>query len=131
MASADDVAADLDAFLETAVKAVILEVNHELVATTPVDTGFARASWVPSVGTPSSATGASAAASGMAELAAYKLSDGMAFESNNAAYIEALNRGHSKQAPAQFVEMAIEKGVHRATVTLNDGSLRDQGGRFV
>ena len=68
----------------------------------------------------------------MAELASYKLSDGMAFESNNAEYIESLNRGHSKQAPAQFVEMAIEKGVHRASTTLNSGErLRDSGGQLV
>lgn len=104
-----------------AVAKVTLDVEANLIETTPVDTGWARANWVPSVGTPfrgpagsreqaeagSVNTGAQAA--GEARVAAYDVRQGPAFVSNSVPYIEDLNDGTSQQAPAGFVQAAVEK----------------------
>ncbi len=93
----------------TAAKALILEIDAELRKSTPVDTGHARANWVPSVGTPHSGTDSgSAHATGVAAVVGYELGPPL-FESNNVDYISRLNYGHSKQAPALFVESAVER----------------------
>lgn len=93
-------------------------------AGTPVDTGWARANWVPNIGTPFEGNGevtkpdfaAVAEAvgrqgSGEASLFDYKLAQGKVFISNNVPYITRLNDGHSKQSPERFVERAIDKAV--------------------
>lgn len=99
---------------ERVIRYVALQVTRRLIEATPVDTGFARASWIPSVGQPSGATGGSPGAvsvqareQGTAEVLAYKLAQGGVFVSNNARYIQRLNAGHSKQAPANFIEIAV------------------------
>ncbi|MDH7971042.1 hypothetical protein QH494_02515 [Sphingomonas sp. AR_OL41] len=58
------------------------DLHKALVLATPVDTGRARLGWVPDL------------AAGTIE--------------NNVEYIEALNAGHSKQAPAGYVENTID-----------------------
>ena len=59
----------------------------ELIMQTPVDTGLARDSWN------------------------LKLGDSSAVIENDVPYIEELNNGHSKQAPANFIEStAIQYG---------------------
>lgn len=101
-----------------AVTMLVLEIDANLRETTPVDTGHARANWVPSIGEPNAsevATGDGAHDSGLAQLVSYKLGDGPAFESNNAPYIQRLNAGSSTQAPALFIEAAVDKAV--ATVS--------------
>ena len=90
-----------------------LDITTRLVLATPVDTGRARANWWPSVGT--------------ARVRALKSTDQMRpiklakerfdpkrmpyfatlFIANNLPYIEALNNGHSKQAPVNFVESTV------------------------
>ncbi len=94
------------------VKATVLELDANLREVTPVDTGHARANWVPSIGVPHQGedTGASQAAAVSAVLA-YKLEDGPAWETNNVPYITALNNGHSKQAPSLFIEYAVDKAM--------------------
>ena len=100
------------------VKAFILEVDANLRASperggTPVKTGHARASWIPSVGQPADGEadgkGSGAHDVGVAALMRYKLSDGPAWESNNTAYIMLLNLGYSHQQAAGFIEAAIER----------------------
>lgn len=94
----------------TILKATVLELDANLREATPVDTGHARANWVPSIGEPSDVEDTGAAHdAGTAAILAYKLEDGPAFESNNAPYILALNAGHSKQAPALWIEAAVDK----------------------
>lgn len=94
----------------TIVKATVLELDANLREATPVDTGHARANWVPSIGSPSSAEDAGAAhEAGTAAILAYKLEDGPAWESNNVPYVLALNAGSSTQAPALWIEAAIDK----------------------
>lgn len=107
--------------LETIFKALTLEIDKELRKATPVDTGFARANWVPSVGAPhvgsaevvrvARTVGSAEHATGVAQVLSFKLEDGTTWVSNSAAYIQALNYGHSKQAPPLFVEAAVDRAV--------------------
>lgn len=114
----------LHAELAEVVKALILEIDANLRETTPVKTGHARANWVPSVGAPHvGEDGGEAQAAGAGAIASYKLTDGPAWESNNVPYVPRLNDGHSKQAPALFIEAAIDKAIatieQRYSVTID------------
>ena len=102
-----------------------LDVNANLIARTPVDTGWARANWLASIGAPierdlsavdpntgiiSSARGEQA--SGQAAIATrYNINQGSIFIVNNVPYIIFLNFGSSAQAPAMFVEQAISDAI--------------------
>jgi len=129
---------DLTAFTEDVVKAIAIEVTANLQEATPVATGFARASWIPSLGSPSSGTGGlpespnpAEAAAGIARIAAYKLTDGKVFVTNNASYIQQLARGSSSKAPAGFDRVAIERGMRDATAALSTSSTRGLRARVV
>jgi len=63
----------------------LIEMVHALKDETPVDTGRARDNWE------------------------YELKDGKAIIRNDTPYIEDLNHGSSKQAPAFFVEKTLLK----------------------
>lgn len=93
---------------------------------TPVDTGWARVNWVPSVGTPFQGTVGTRAqakkgqvseatsSEGEARVAtSYRLEQGPVFLSNNVPYINRLNDGHSKQAPVGFIQAAVQRAVDR------------------
>ncbi len=118
-AAAQRVQAKLHALIERAMKSLVLEIDRELRRSgtgTPVDTGHARANWVPSVSTPFTAIvdGSSSAAhdAGLAEVLAYKLASGATlYLSNNVPYIRRLNNGWSEQAPALFVEACIARAL--------------------
>jgi hypothetical protein len=120
-----NVVAELNRSIERATTVVAVEVTAELQESTPVDTGFARASWIPSVGSPSTELGGAidapnpaAAEAGIARVLGFRLSDGMAYVSNNARYIQVLDKGSSKQAPAGFVRASIERGLRAAEQVL-------------
>lgn len=110
--------------LEKLAKKITLDVTAELIKTTPVDTGWARANWVPSISEPYNidfgsnlsrkersslvSDGQATQNDGAANVAAnYKLSLGSLFITNNVDYIVLLNEGYSQQAPAAFVQQAI------------------------
>lgn len=96
--------------LEKTVRAVALVVDAELVAATPVDTGRARANWNPSLNEPDTTIHEPNQKKAISPIAAaFKLTDTILI-SNNLPYIKRLNEGSSKQAPAGFVDMALEKG---------------------
>lgn len=114
----------LDQFIELVMKRIVLDVVANLVRAparggTPVDTGWARANWVPRIGQPVTATDGSresvsqgAQQSGLAAVATgYKLVRGPVWISNNVPYILQLNDGSSQQAPAGFVQAAIGEAV--------------------
>jgi hypothetical protein len=109
-AQSERIGAQLRKEIETACKALVLEINRELRKATPVDTGNARAHWVPSVGSPfaGAADGASYQ-QGVATVLSFKLGDGVLYVSNNVPYIRRLNEGHSRQAPALFIEAAVDR----------------------
>lgn len=124
-AAADKLAARLESLIERAAKALILEINRELRKKgtgTPVDTGHARASWIPAVGAPNLVepvgNDSSIASAGTAQVMAYKLAQGTLYLSNVAPYIRRLNEGSSQQAPAMFVERAVATAMQKIKAKL-------------
>jgi hypothetical protein len=118
MADAKAVVKALEEFSAKVVKAITLEITSNLIKSTPVDTGWARANWVPSVGTPAGGTvgsprgvSAGAQAAGQAKVAGYKITQGNVFITNNVPYILRLNDGSSTQAPSGFIQQAIARGI--------------------
>lgn len=119
------------------VRAAALMADQTVVMATPVDKGRARSNWLVELDAParttiepyapgedgstSGANTASALAQGRATIAGYDgdRNSGIAI-SNNLLYINALNAGHSRQAPAGFVEKAVQAAVKQV-----------QGARFL
>ncbi len=119
----------LEDFLHQLIKAITLDIvaNLKMAAIeggTPVDTGWARANWVPKIGGPFEGTAGTREAAesgnvneglsegGVATVAAkYKTTKGPVHITNNVPYIVNLNEGTSKQAPAGFVQRAIIKAI--------------------
>lgn len=114
----------LEQFIEGIIKKLTLDIVANLVKApsqggTPVDTGWARANWVPQIGSPAGglsgtrdAVSPGAQTAGVATVAtSYRLSGGAVHISNNVPYIVKLNEGSSKQAPKGFVQDAIAKAV--------------------
>jgi hypothetical protein len=96
--------------LEKTVRAVAPVVDAELVATTPVKSGRARANWNPSLNVPDTTIREPNQKQSIDPIAAaYKITDTILI-SNNLPYIKKLNAGSSKQAPAGFVDKALAKG---------------------
>lgn len=106
--------------VEQVVKAITLNVVANLRRApaeggTPVDTGWARANWIPSIGVPRSATAGSPESVSTAEqdlgvaavAAGYRLEQGSVHVTNNVPYIQKLNAGHSPQAAEGFVQRAV------------------------
>jgi hypothetical protein len=111
--------------IASAAKALVLEIDKNLRKVTPVDTGHARANWVPSVGTPhetevesTSKVGSAEHSAGVTKVLAYKLEQGALYVSNNVPYIRTLNYGHSKQAPAAFIEFAVDQALRTVKADL-------------
>jgi len=105
-------------------RATVLAVDAAVVTATPVDTGRARANWRVSTekqsdvydayqkGKQGSTAGTNTQAAidqGQEVVAGSPDADTM-YISNNLPYIQALNDGSSAQAPAGFVELAIQAG---------------------
>ena len=115
---------------EKMVRRVAFAVDKAVVMASPVDTGRFRANWqvtlnVPATGTVGhipgrkGSTGGANAAAQMAQLAQvtsnYSLeSSGIIWIVNNLEYGPALNNGHSKQAPKNFVSKAVQAGINEA-----------------
>ena len=109
--------ARLRAEINQAKKALVLAVDANLRAApseggTPVDTGHARANNVPGVGPPLGIEvyGDSAHAAGVVAVMSSELEDDL-YEANAVPYFARLNLGSSTQAPAGFVEAAVDRAV--------------------
>lgn len=124
--------AELDNFTEFRIRQLTAEVTSLLIETTPVDTGWARANWVPNFSSPSvdrrelsREEQASELPSAQARqqggiarvVAGYTLARGEVFISNGVPYITRLNDGSSRQAPAMFVQTAIRRAVAKVART--------------
>ena len=104
------------------VRKVALAADQTITMATPVDTGRARANWQVGIGAAPAGTvkysGGGAGAAGYAISAAanvvttYKGQPGGIWLVNNLPYIQRLNEGWSAQAPAKFVEQAIDTAVN-------------------
>lgn len=95
-----------------------LAISQTVIAATPVDTGRARANWQAAIGVPitqeidnedQSGQGTISRNKGIIQSRKVKQT---IYLSNNLAYIGALNAGSSSQAPANFVESAVQVGVN-------------------
>lgn len=126
----DFIVADLDQFTRGEVIALALNVNANLRSNpplgTPIDTGWASANWVPSVGEPFDDRAAAQikeptagqvmarqqlAQQGINDVLSWRNTDGPIFSTNNVPYILPLNNGHSAQSPRGFVQAAMEKAI--------------------
>lgn len=109
--------------VRTGLKQTVLAIDQVLVVSTPVDTGRARSNWIVGTGPSTQAIDAYAPGEGgstgrdnlNAALAqARQFLDGtdvsVIYISNNLEYIQYLNEGSSAQAPAGFIEAAVEAG---------------------
>lgn len=108
------------------VRRVVLVVDQAVVSETPIDTGSARSNWIVKSGSPSARTikayspgtkGSTEAANvagalqqAQAVVANYKGNVAIHI-TNNLDYIEALNNGTSRQASANYVEVATQVAV--------------------
>lgn len=116
------VISELNAFVEKTMVALALQIIANLVASpsrggTPVDTGWARANWAPNIGAPLAQTigsrpkrgGSGIAPANPVGILGYSLGQGPIYITNNVPYIQQLNAGSSKQAPAGFIQTAIAR----------------------
>lgn len=115
----------LDRLTARVVVKLTLDVTANLVESTPVDTGWARANWVPSIGRPAlkdlppQRPDDSQVVAGVlveqevakARILGYVLKMGRVFVTNNVPYILSLNDGSSSKAPVGFVQRSIARAV--------------------
>ncbi len=108
------------------VRSVALAADQAIVSGTPVDTGRARSNWIVQLDSASDSVieayapgkkGVTAAANTQAaidqgEAVIHNYQSGKEIHiTNNLPYIQELNDGSSKQAPANFVESAVQAAV--------------------
>lgn len=115
-----EIMVDLNTSVSDDMRKTGLRVLTAEVFATPVKTGHARANWHPTIGTPNNGeldaedrAGGATIAAGARVLARYPKEGKLPpiYVQNAVPYIEALNNGHSKQAPAGFVEKAVQAAV--------------------
>lgn len=96
-----------------------LDLFNGIVRRTPVDTGRARASWNLTTGTPSGGNPAPGSY-GPPDAPLVAGIDGTAevWVTSNLEYIEPLEHGHSKQAPAGMVRVTVAEIAARIHLTL-------------
>lgn len=123
-----DIAVGVEKNSDALVRKTVITVASAVALRTPVDTGRARANWRTNIGGPLVApvnsfpagtkgtTGAAAAGQAIndaiSKMQSYKRGGVPVYISNNLPYIDRLNKGHSKQAPAGFIESAINAGLN-------------------
>lgn len=100
---------------------VALEVFRRIIMRTPVDTGRARGNWICTIAVPAEMmqglaavndtdrSGRSTIATMTEEVLGWKPEDVAIFLTNNLPYIERLENGYSKQAPAGMVAVTISE----------------------
>lgn len=97
------------------VKKVAITALQNVVVSTPVDTGRARSGWGAGIGSSSPGHGFDQAGQGTVTRGRGVIGTRRAgqdiFISNNVPYITRLNEGSSAQAPAMFVQSAINQAV--------------------
>lgn len=112
--AANNVAANADRL----VRRCALATDASVVIATPVDTGRARSNWQVELGQaatgvldPIDKSGQGAISAGTKVIQGYKSGSSVNI-TNNLPYIERLNDGWSAQAPAGFVEKAVQVGIN-------------------
>ena len=122
MASPEDFASGMRALGDQVVRGatrikreVAIGALTNVILSTPVDEGTARLNWLVGIGLargetllPSGDTSGQEAIAAGREVLAPEIIDGDIHLTNNLSYITSLNEGTSPQAPAGFVEEAVE-----------------------
>lgn len=107
----DAVEKAIAAEIAKAAKTLVLQIDRNLRKATPVLTGHARASWVPSVGSPSTdepdAADNALHDAGVLQVLSYRTPDQPLYEATNVPYMPLLIAGRSNQAPPGWFEVAI------------------------
>lgn len=111
----------LNVLVGLVMKHAAFELYRDITLRNPVDTGRSRANWNVAVGAPdTSVTPITVTSSGGARaprefpvLPAINAAHDTIHITNNLPYIQALERGHSKQAPSGFVQLAVDRVVPR------------------
>jgi hypothetical protein len=109
---------------------LVFRIHGRLVEETPVDTGWARNNWLPSVGKPITEPVGEpgkpepgVATRGLGEVgAAPSILAAPVHITNNVPYIQRLNAGSSSKAPAGFVERIVQEEVNRSNKRRLDDS---------
>ena len=94
----------LDDVTEGAITATLFEVDGRLREITPIDTGFARNSWIVTMDEDNEGNLGANPPGG--EALQYSL-EKVAYINNGAAYIRRLDNGHSQQAPGGMTDVVI------------------------
>lgn len=97
------------------IRKIAIECFRRIILGTPVDTGRARGNWQCTTGSIAGGTverldktGQATVAAMITEVSGWTPKDDLpAFITNNLPYIQRLNEGWSKQAPAHFVEQVV------------------------
>ncbi|MCB2186284.1 MAG: hypothetical protein KQJ78_07695 [Deltaproteobacteria bacterium] len=103
------------AALDLVPRKIALEVSRRVIVRTPVDTGRARGSWMPSLDSPARVDpgtldrGEGAAVARAAETATRMEGDTAFYLTSNLDYMPGLEEGHSKQAPAGMVGITVQE----------------------
>jgi hypothetical protein len=122
------IAVQVEGSVERAVKDCAQAVLKSAVENTPVDTGFARSNWTPELdrafeglfpprvpgkaGSTAEENAAATIEAGAPTIEAFDIHTNREIHvTNNAPHIRPLNDGHSKQAPAGFVQIAVMEGL--------------------
>jgi len=124
----DRIAVRVEGNVERAVKDCAGAVLRSVVENTPVDTGYARSNWTPELdrafeglsparvpgekGSTAEENAAATIEAGTPTIEAFDIENNESIHiTNNAPQIQPLNDGHSKQAPAGFVQTAVMDGL--------------------
>lgn len=91
----------------------VQDLNEEVVRATPVDTGFLRASWWSSIGTPIANAGGGSIAQ-MNLVAAAIVPGDVYYAMNGAAYASFVEYGTTKMAPRAFVRGTVARAANIA-----------------
>lgn len=109
-----DIVARVSERVDTQIRKATIDVFGSVIKMTPVDTGRARGNWQCSVGSPETSQLIRLDASGSSALAEVvstvpRKSGSVVWLTNNLDYIQRLEYGYSKQAPAGMVRVSLAR----------------------
>lgn len=125
----DRISERLNRGIERLMAEVIGAIGEELVPATPVDTGFARANWRPSLNAPTESTISFLDPTGAATVSRIKTAGrrwrvgNVFYIVNHTPYIPNLIAGSSPQAPANFHVQAVDRGTQKAFARIRSTGL--------
>jgi hypothetical protein len=107
--------ASISGTVDNVARKMMLDIDRGVVEMTPVDTGRARANWIASTGSQSTIETDAADKGGSGTILAAQIlhSNAKPFQrmsiTNNLPYIEALENGHSGQAPRGMAKLTVQR----------------------